>query len=83
MFRPSPTGVDQALMKTCPDCGKEYPDGTTVCVTDGERLQGEGAIVLRKKIPGVWRGVYGYGERENRAGMVSVSFTLKLKAQNA
>jgi hypothetical protein len=59
----------------------EYPDDATVCVTDGESLRGSvvEAVVERKKIIGVWRGVYGYGERQKMAGMGPVAFTLKLK----
>ena len=61
-------------MKKCPYCGKEYPDEVTVCPMDGESLSGE-----RKKVTGVWRGVYGYGPREKLPGFVPAAFTLKLK----
>jgi hypothetical protein len=64
-------------MKKCSYCGKEYPDDATVCVIDGESLPG--LAVGRKKVTGVWRGVYGYGEREKLTGKGSVAFTLKLK----
>jgi hypothetical protein len=61
-------------MKKCPYCGKEYPDEIAVCPMDGESLSGE-----RKKVTGVWRGVYGYGAREKLPGLVSAAFTLRLK----
>jgi hypothetical protein len=64
-------------MKKCSYCGKEYPDDAAVCAIDGESLPG--SIMNRKKVTGVWRGVYGYGEREKRAGLMPVAFTLKLK----
>jgi hypothetical protein len=64
-------------MKKCSYCGKEYPDDATVCVIDGASLPG--SVVDRKKVTGVWRGVYGYGEREKLAGIRPVAFTLKLK----
>jgi hypothetical protein len=64
-------------MKKCQYCGKEYPDDTTVCVVDGESLSG--SVVDRKKVTGVWRGVYGYGKRAKLDGMGPVAFTLKLK----
>ena len=68
-------------MKTCPYCGKEYPDEATVCAIDGESLPDPAVepIVEREKVTGVWRGVYGYGERQKLAGMGPVAFTLKLK----
>src|SRR5271170_2795655 len=64
-------------MKKCSYCGKEYPDNATVCATDGETLPG--AVELRRKVTGVWRGIYGYGEREKTPGLGPVAFTLKLK----
>jgi hypothetical protein len=68
-------------MKTCPYCGEKYPDDATVCPIDGRELPDldSVAIVDRKKVAGVWRGVYGYGERKQLAGMAPVAFTLKLK----
>jgi len=48
-----------------------------VCTVDGESLLG--SVLDRKKVTGVWRGVYGYGERKKLAGMGPVAFTLKLK----
>lgn len=48
-----------------------------VCAIDGESLSG--SVMDRKKVTGVWRGIYSYGEREKRAGLMPVAFTLKLK----
>ena len=62
-------------MKTCPYCGKQYPDEVTVCPADGESL----ASSERKKITGVWRGIYGYGPRDDQRGLGPVAFTLRLK----
>ncbi len=64
-------------MKTCAYCGKQYPDEATVCPVDGESLAG--SIADRKKVTGLWRGVYGYGEREKLPGLGPVPFTLHLK----
>src|SRR5713101_7056390 len=64
-------------MKKCSYCAKEYPDDATVCLIDGELLPG--LAVGRKKITGVWRGVYGYGQRESGAQFEPVVFRLKLK----
>lgn len=66
-------------MKTCPYCGEKYPDEATVCAIDGRALLDLNSVVDRKKVTGVWRGVYGYGERYQAAGMGPVAFTLKLK----
>jgi hypothetical protein len=66
-------------MKTCPYCGKEYPDELSVCAIDGETLSDGTAISDRKKISGVWRGVYGYGPTNHQEWMKPVRFTLKLK----
>jgi hypothetical protein len=67
-------------MKKCPYCGKEYPDEATVCPVDGEALDaGKSLDIGRKKVTGVWRGVYGYGPRENQPGFVPAAFTLRLK----
>ncbi len=66
-------------MKTCPYCGKEYPDDATVCAIDGRALPDLDLAVDRKKVAGVWRGVYGYGVRNKAVGMRPVAFTLKLK----
>ncbi len=66
-------------MKTCPYCGEKYPDDATVCAVDGRELRDLDLVVDRKKVSGVWRGVYGYGERKQLPGMRPVAFTLKLK----
>ena len=63
-------------MKKCPYCGKENPDDATVCLQDGESLA---LSAERKKVTGVWRGVYGYGPHEKEPGFGSAAFTLKLK----
>jgi hypothetical protein len=64
-------------MKSCPYCGKQYPDDATVCEIDGESLSVP--VEFRKKITGVWRGVYGYVKSEESAVMKPVSFTLKIE----
>src|ERR1017187_9014230 len=64
-------------MKTCSYCGKQYPDDATVCPADGETLPG--SFEDRKKVTGVWRGIYGYGQRGEQPGLGPVAFTLKLK----
>ena len=64
-------------MKTCPYCGKKYPDDATVCAIDGQSLSEPAAG--RKKVSGIWRGVYGYGPREKQPGFGPVAFTLRLK----
>ena len=64
-------------MKPCPYCGKQYPDDATVCLIDGTSLSIP--VEYRKKITGVWRGVYGYAEAGRLAGMKPVPFTLKLE----
>jgi hypothetical protein len=63
-------------MKKCSYCGKEYPDDTAVCPLDGESLS---LPAERKKVTGVWRGVYGYGPQDSQPGFVPAAFTLKLK----
>lgn len=64
-------------MKTCPYCGKQYPDDVVICAIDGEALTR--SAVNRKSIVGVWRGVYGYVAPGSLAGMKPVQFTLKLE----
>ena len=64
-------------MKTCPYCGKQYPDDAVVCAIDGEALSR--SAVDRKSIAGVWRGVYGYVAPGPLAKMKPVPFTLKLE----
>lgn len=48
-----------------------------ICTVDGESLSG--SVLDRKKVTGIWRGVYGYGEHKKLAGIGQVAFTLKLK----
>ena len=62
-------------MKTCPYCGKKYPDDATVCAIDGQSLSEPAAG--RKKVSGIWRGVYGYGPHEKRPGRTPVAFFQK------
>jgi hypothetical protein len=64
-------------MKTCSYCGKQYPDDATVCPADGETLPG--SFTDRRKVTGVWRGVYGYAQREKLPALPTVAFTFKLK----
>jgi hypothetical protein len=64
-------------MKNCPYCGKEYPDDATICPIDGESLSVP--VKIRKKVNGVWRGVYGYEETGQFSGRRPVPFTLKLE----
>jgi len=64
-------------MKTCPYCGKQYPDEVIACAIDGESLSPSHEV--RKKIHGVWRGVYGYAGNGNLAKLNPVRFTLKLE----
>jgi hypothetical protein len=64
-------------MKKCSYCGKEYADDATVCAIDGESLSG--SVESRKKVTGVWRGVYGYEATGQFAGRKPVPFTLKLE----
>jgi hypothetical protein len=64
-------------MKKCPYCGKEYLDEVSVCAIDGNALSD--GVPTRKKVSGVWRGVYGYSPRNHQDWMKPVGFTLKLK----
>jgi hypothetical protein len=64
-------------MKKCTYCGKEYPDEVSVCAIDGRALSDGKAN--RKKVSGVWRGVYGYGPSNYKEWMKPVGFTLNLK----
>jgi len=63
-------------MKKCPYCSAEYPDDATECAIDRTPLK---PGIDRKKITGVWRGVFGYAVRTGGEGMKLVSFTLKLE----
>ncbi len=42
-------------------------------------MDGVSLAAGRKKVTGVWRGVYGYGSCGNLPGLAAVAFTLKLK----
>ena len=64
-------------MKKCPYCGKEYSDEVSVCAIDGNALSD--GVAARKKVSGVWRGVFGYSPRNHKEWMKPVGFTLKLK----
>jgi hypothetical protein len=66
-------------MKICPYCGEKYPDDATVCAIDGRALPDLNSVVNRKKVTGVWRGVYEYGKLSGLAEIVPFAFTLKLK----
>ena len=66
----------QSPMKKCPYRGQEYPDEATECAIDHTALI---SGVEREKVTGVWRGVYGYAERREAAGIPPAHFTLKLK----
>ena len=55
-------------MKTCPNCGKEYPDTTTLCPSDGVALEKTGDSVLGKVLAGKYR----MEERLNEGGMGAV-----------
>lgn len=67
-------------MKACSYCGKEYPGDATVCAVDGEPLVNvsSNGPVERRKVSGVWRGVYGYTSKGARADTI-VPFALTLK----
>jgi hypothetical protein len=64
-------------MKTCSYCGRKYPDDAKVCSADGEPLPG--TIETRRKVTGVWRGLFGYPAKYQEKGFKPVAFTLKLK----
>jgi hypothetical protein len=64
-------------MKSCSYCGKEYPDDATVCTIDGGALRD--SLEERQHVTGVWRGIYGYGPKQEQEGLVPVPFTLRLK----
>ena len=46
-------------MRTCPYCGKQYPDDAAVCAIDGESLAASGAD--RKMVAGGWRSLMSWG----------------------
>jgi eukaryotic-like serine/threonine-protein kinase len=55
-------------MKTCPNCGAEYPDTTTLCPSDGVALEKTGDSLLGKVLAGKYR----MDERLNEGGMGTV-----------
>ena len=55
-------------MKTCPNCGKEYPDTTTLCPSDGVALEKTGDSLLGKVLASKYR----MDERLNEGGMGAV-----------
>ncbi len=55
-------------MKTCPNCGTEYPDSTTLCPSDGVALEKTGDSLLGQVLAGKYR----MDERLNQGGMGAV-----------
>ncbi len=55
-------------MKTCPNCGAEYPDTTTLCPSDGTALEKTGDSLLGQVLAGKYR----MDERLNEGGMGAV-----------
>jgi len=55
-------------MKTCPNCGAEYPDTTTLCPSDGVALEKTGDSLLGQVLAGKYR----MDERLNEGGMGAV-----------
>ncbi|MDQ3667154.1 MAG: serine/threonine protein kinase [Acidobacteriota bacterium] len=55
-------------MKTCPNCGAEYPDTTTLCPSDGVALEQTGDSLLGQVLAGKYR----IDERLNEGGMGAV-----------
>lgn len=55
-------------MKTCPNCGAEYPDTTTLCPVDGIALEKTGDSLLGQVLAGKYR----IDERLNEGGMGAV-----------
>ncbi|MCM3869131.1 MAG: protein kinase [Pyrinomonadaceae bacterium] len=55
-------------MKTCPNCGAEYPDTTTLCPSDGTALEKTGDSLLGQVLAGKYR----MDERLNEGGMGTV-----------
>jgi len=55
-------------MKTCPNCGAEYPDTTTLCPSDGVALEKTGDSLLGQVLAGKYR----MDHRLNEGGMGAV-----------
>ncbi|MBA3514312.1 MAG: serine/threonine protein kinase [Pyrinomonadaceae bacterium] len=55
-------------MKTCPNCGTEYPDTTTLCPSDGVALEKTGDSLLGQVLAGKYR----MDNRLNEGGMGTV-----------
>jgi serine/threonine protein kinase len=55
-------------MKTCPNCGTEYPDTSTLCPADGVALEKTGDSLLGQVLAGKYR----IEERLNEGGMGAV-----------
>src|ERR1041385_3211358 len=56
------------LMKTCPKCGAEYPDATTLCPADGEALEKDPDSLVGVTLAGKYR----IDARLNEGGMGTV-----------
>src|SRR5688572_16831796 len=55
-------------MKTCPQCGIEYPDTTTLCPADGVALETTGDSLIGSTLAGKYR----IDSRLNEGGMGTV-----------
>jgi serine/threonine protein kinase len=60
--------AQRGTMKTCPNCGAEYPDTTTLCPSDGVALEKTGDSLLGQVLAGKYR----MEQRLNEGGMGSV-----------